>query len=93
MIDRVRKNWKEIIKKLRVDNQITEVSYKTWIKPLEVIKVKGNVVYISVPLEAQRELVTKKYLQPLKVCIAEVTGQEYDINLIIDEDNKKIRQH
>jgi chromosomal replication initiator protein len=93
MSDRVRKNWKKIIKKLRVDNQITEVSYKTWIKPLEVIKVKGNVVYISVPLEAQRELVTKKYLQPLKVCIAEVTGQEYDINLIIDEDNKKIRQH
>ena len=84
MRDTVIKKWKEIIKKLQVDNQIPEVSYKTWIKPLEIIKVENCVVYISVPLKAQKEFVEKKYLQPLKVCIAEVTGQEYDVNLITD---------
>lgn len=87
MRDTVIQNWKEIIKKLQVDNQIPEVSYETWIKPLEVIKVEEDVVYISVPLEAQREFVETKYLQPLKVCIAEVTGQEYDVKLITNEED------
>lgn len=82
MRDAVIKNWQKNVKKLQVDNQIPEVSYKTWIKPLEVIKVEDGVVYISVPLEAQREYVEKKYLQPLKVCIAEVMRQEYDVKLI-----------
>ena len=84
MRDTVIKNWKEIIKKLQVDNQIPEVSYKTWIKPLEIIKVEKCVVYISVPLEAQKEFVEKKYLQPLKVCIAEVVGKDYDIKFVTD---------
>ena len=84
MTDTVIQNWQEIIKKLQANNQIPEVSYKTWIKPLEVIKVEDDVVYISVPLEAHREFVEKRYLQPLKVCVAEVTGQEYDVNLITD---------
>lgn len=87
MKDTVIKNWKKTIKKLQVDNQIPEVSYKTWIKPLEVIKVEDDVVYISVPLEAQREYVEKKYLQSLKVCIAEVTGQKYDVKLITNEED------
>lgn len=77
-------NWKTILRKVRIDNQIPKVSYKTWIKPLEVIKIEKDVVYLSVPLEAQKELVTKKYLQPLKVCIEEVTGQEYDVKWITD---------
>ena len=82
MKDTVIKNWKKIIKKLQVDNQIPEVSYKTWIKPLEVIKVEQDVVCIGVPLDAQRECVEKRYLQSLKDCILAVTGQKYEVKLV-----------
>ena len=82
-------NWTNILEKLQQDNQIEKVSYETWIKPLELIKVDENVVYLNIPLEAQKEFVTKKYLQPLKICIAEVTGQEYDVKWIDNENDTK----
>ena len=82
MKDTVINDWKKIIKKLQVDNQIPEVSYKTWIKPLEVIKVEQGVVSIGVPLDAQREFVEKRYLQSLKDCILAVTGQKYEVKLV-----------
>lgn len=82
MNDIVIKNWKKIIKKLRVDNQIPEVSYKTWIKPLEVIKVEDGIVYIGVSLDAHREFVEERYLQSLKDCLLAVTGQKYEVKLV-----------
>lgn len=85
MKDIIIDNWKKIIKKLKIDNQIPDVSYNTWIKPLEVIKVENGVVYISVPLNAQKDFISKRYLQPLKECIAQVTGCEYDVKVVVDE--------
>lgn len=82
MKDIVIRNWKKIIKKLQVDNQIPEVSYKTWIKPLEVIKVEDGTVYIGSHLDAHREFVEKRYLQSLKDCILAVTGQKYEVKLV-----------
>ena len=82
----VQEKWDEIIHKLKIEYDILDVSFKTWILPLKVCEVKNSTVYIIVPLKAYIEVITKKYLLSLKVCIAEVTGEEYEINLIAEED-------
>lgn len=87
VLDKVTDNWEQIIKKFRGSNHISDVSYNTWIKPLNIIKVENGVVFISVPLNAQKDFIGKKYLQPLKECIAQVTGYEYDVKLIVDEND------
>ena len=82
----VQKKWDEIIQKLKIEYDILDVSFKTWILPLKVSSVKDSTVYIVVPLKAYVDVITKKYLLSLKVCIAEITGEEYDIVLIPEEE-------
>ena len=82
----VKEKWDEIIHKLKIEYDILDVSFKTWIMPLEVCDIKEDVVFIKVPLKAYIDIITKKYLLSLKVCIAEVIGQEYDIQLVAAED-------
>ena len=77
----VREKWDEIIHKLKIEYDILDVSFKTWILPLEVQKIKDSTVYIMVPLKAYVDVITKKYLLSLKVCIAEIIGEEYEIVL------------
>ena len=83
----VKEKWDEIIHKLKIEYDILDVSFKTWILPLEVYDVKDSTVYIVVPLKAFIDVITKKYLLYLKVCIAEITGQEFEIQLISAEDS------
>ena len=82
----VKEKWDEIIHKLKIEYDILDVSFKTWIMPLEVCDVKEDIIFIKVPLKAYIDIITKKYLLSLKVCIAEVIGQEYDIQLVAAED-------
>ena len=83
----VQKKWDEIINKLKVEYEIGDVSFKTWILPLKIYNVKNSTVSIIVPLKAYIDVISKKYLLSLKVCIAEVTGEEYEIELIAEEDH------
>ena len=82
----VKEKWDEIIHKLKIEYDILDVSFKTWIMPLEVCDIKEDVVFIKVPLKAYIDIITKKYLLSIKVCIAEVIGQEYDVKLVAAED-------
>ena len=78
----VKEKWEEIIQKLKVEYFLSNISFDTWIRPLEVYDIVEDTLYLSVNLKASIEHIQNKYLLPLKVCIAEVTGIEYDIKFI-----------
>lgn len=84
-------NWDEIIQRLKIEHGLSDVSFKTWIAPLEVYKVENSVVYILVPLKGGIDYIEKKYTLALKVCIAEVTGQEYEVEFISVDDPSQLR--
>ena len=86
----VKEKWDEIIHKLKIEYDILDVSFKTWIVPLEVREIKDSTLYISVPQKDYINYIAKKYLLSLQVCIAEVTGREYTIELIAEEEASKI---
>ena len=48
----VREKWNEIIQKLKIEHGLSDVSFKTWIAPLEIYDVTESAVYIKVPLKA-----------------------------------------
>ena len=66
----VEEKWPQIIEHLRVEHELLNVSFSTWIKPLKVYDVVGNTVFILVNSNSSVEYIEKKYLLPLKVCIA-----------------------
>ena len=80
--------WPEIIEHLRVEHELSNVSFNTWIQPLKVYDVVDNTVFILVNMNASVEYIEKKYQLPLKVCIAETTGTEYDVVFISEDDDR-----
>ncbi len=87
----VEEKWPEIIEHLRVEHELSNVSFTTWIQPLKVYDVIQNTVFILVNMNASVEYIEKKYLLPLKVCIAEITGTEFEV-VFISEDDEKLNE-
>lgn len=82
----VEQNWDQILNKMKLEYCSSNISYNTWIAPLTVYEVKDDTVYILVKLRASLEHIEEKYLLPFKVCIAEVTGIEYEVAFVTDND-------
>ena len=81
----VEKNWEQILNKMKLEYCSSNISYNTWIAPLTVYEVTDGTVYILVKLKASLEHIEEKYLLPFKVCIAEVTGYEYEISFVTED--------
>lgn len=87
-MNEVKEKWPEIIEHLRVEHELLNVSFNTWIKPLKVYDVIDDTVFILVNKDSSVEYIEKKYRLPLMVCIAEITGKEYEITFISEDDDK-----
>ena len=85
------RNWDSIIQKLKVEYGLSDVSFKTWITPLEVYDVVDSTVYIIVSLKASIDYINQKYLLSFQVCIAEVKGIEYSVKFITKEETSLIK--
>ena len=91
-MDKVMEKWNEILQMVKEEHGLTDVSFNTWIKPLEVFAIDGNTLYILVPSEQMGlSYINKKYYLPLKVAIGEVTGIEYDIQFILPDQAQSLK--
>ena len=91
-MDKVMEKWNEILQMVKDEHGLTDVSFNTWIKPLEVFAIDGNTLYILVPSEQMGlSYINKKYYLPLKVAIGEVTGVEYDIQFILPDQAQSLK--
>ncbi len=85
-MDLILDKWDEILQTVKTEHDITDISFDTWIKPLEVYGVEGNTLYILVPsVQMTLNYISKKYYLPLKVAITELTGIEYEIKFILPD--------
>ena len=85
-MDLIRDKWQEILLTVRREYDLTDISFKSWLQPLEIDRVEGKKVYIFVPSgEMGVTYINRKYLFPLQVTTAEITGIEYEIILVADE--------
>lgn len=85
-MDHILEKWDEILHTVKTEHDISDISFNTWIRPLEVFGVEGDTLYILVPaVQMTLNYISKKYTLPLRVAIAEITGMEYDIQFILPE--------
>ena len=79
--------WDEILETVKKEHALTDVSFKTWLKPLKIHKVEDQVAFILVPSQqVGLEYISKKYALPLKVAISELTDSEFEVKFILPED-------
>ena len=66
-MDVIKEKWEEIIQKLKVEYFLSNISFETWIRPLEVYEIRGNTLYLTVNFKASIEHIQNKYLLPRKL--------------------------
>ncbi len=93
-MEQIIEKWEEILQTVKTEHEISDISFNAWLKPLSVFSVEGNKLYILVPDEQiGLSYITKKYLLPIRVAVAEITGVEYDIEFISPEQTKKLKPY
>jgi len=84
----IKENWTTVKETLRDEYDLSNVSFKTWIAPLEFHKIVGNVAYVVIPSDQTHILsyISAKYKQFFKVTIAEMFDYEFDVDFILEKD-------
>ena len=85
-MDLIREKWEDILYTVKEEHELSDISFKTWLLPLQVYSVTDKVVTILVPSKQMAiNYIEKKYMFPIRVAIAEFTGTEYDIRFVLPE--------
>ena len=89
----LKENWSDVKENVRNEFYITDISYNTWIKPLEFSEFKDNTVYIIVPDDQSQAIrvIDKKYNTFFMVMISQMieTDEEIHISFILKKDIHK----
>ncbi|MCI8524286.1 MAG: ATP-binding protein, partial [Lachnospiraceae bacterium] len=89
-MESISKKWNEIKETLRKEYELSDISFSTWIEPLNFYEVKDNIVTILIPSDQAHALnyITSKYRSFFQVTISEMMDHTYDINFILEKDAK-----
>lgn len=88
-LELLNKKWKDILQTIRQDNGLSDVAFKTWLLPLKIFRIDGNILKITAPFEQAVTYIENKYKTFLYVAVAEAMGAEYEIRIITEEEAEK----
>lgn len=78
--------WEKTLDVIKVE--LTEVSFNTWLKAIQPISMKDNVITFSVPDDFTKGILEARYVTLIKNALKQVTSEYFDIRFIIPtEDN------
>lgn len=84
----IKENWNLIKETLRTEYDLSDISYNTWVKPLDFHSVKDDIVTIMIPSDQAHALkyISSKYKSYFQVTISEMLDHTYDITFILESD-------
>lgn len=87
-MDFIKENWNLIKETLRNEYDLSDISYNTWVKPLNFHSVKNDIVTIMIPSDQAHALkyISSKYKSYFQVTISEMTDHTYDVSFILESD-------
>ena len=75
-------NAKELLK-----DEVGNISFTTWINPLEIKEMTDKKIVLLVNSTFQRDIIEKKYLNLIKNTFTYLTNKEYDVSTFCTEGN------
>ena len=73
--------WLKILELLK--NELTEISYNTWIKTIDPISINLNTINLAVPAEFNKGILESRYKELIKNAIKQATFKEYEVEFIV----------
>ena len=90
-MDLIKEKWQEILDTVRVELEMTQVSFAAWLEPLTLYSLENNVLNISLSEDQNiqhMEVIKQKYAYVIKVAIKAKTGINCDLNFMLYEETK-----
>ena len=87
-IELIKEQWNEIKETVRREYSLSNISFDTWIAPLEPSCVIDNVVYILIPNDKSNAFtyINTKYKTFFQVTISEMFNHTYDVIFVMEKD-------
>jgi chromosomal replication initiator protein len=73
--------WQKTLDLLK--NELTEISFNTWINTIEPLSLGQNSIELGVPAEFNKGILESRYSALIKNTIKQLTFREYEINIVV----------
>lgn len=87
-MDAIKENWISIKETVRREYNLSDISYHTWVEPLEIHNCVNDVVNIIIPSDQAHALnyISNKYKSFFQVTITEMFDHNYDVSFVLEKD-------
>lgn len=82
--------WASVLKQMA--EEISAVSFDTWIKPINPVEITGNEITLSVKSALNKNMVMTKFRSMIESCLEYASGRSFELNVIIEDDNPEIKE-
>lgn len=69
--------WPRVLDLLK--NELTEISYNTWIKTIEPISASSNSIELGVPTDFNKGILESRYITLISNAVRQITSRDYNI--------------
>ena len=77
-------SWDDFLKIIK--SKLSSVSYDTWFKDTKLKKITDDTISIEVPMSFHKDFLSKNYYELIDSIIYGLSGKNYDISFVIEED-------
>src|SRR5690554_7907637 len=87
MNNNLKELWQKTLQMVR--NEITDVSYDTWIKAIEPVSIKEDQLYLCVPNDFTKTILEGRYTSLISNAVKQVSSRPYYINFVLTSEADK----
>lgn len=90
-MDKIKDTWETIKETIKKEYDLSEISYVTWVEPLQYYKTEDDTVIVSIPSDQSHALkyISSKYKSYFEVTITEMMDHNYKVTFILEKDQKE----
>jgi len=82
MNNNINEIWVEVLNIIKED--LNEVSFSTWFKPIKPLSLVNNTAYLLAPEDFLRDMLTKRYINLLKNAFSYIlNNEEIEVKILI----------
>lgn len=84
--------WDEILEYLKIEHEISPVSFRTWIQQLKVYSVEDDTIIISIndaKIGNSKKFISTKFGIPLEASIEEIVGKHFNLEFKLASELEK----
>lgn len=82
-VSEIEKIWGSVL--TQMSEEISVVSFDTWIKPIKPVELSANEIVLSVANSINKNMIMTKFRSMIESCIEFAAGRSYELRVVLEE--------